>query len=196
MNFSFVFNRFKNLILNPKSEWNSIELEAHTKDQLIKQYALPLMLMVAFCSIIGDSIFQSRLNFSIATVLFKAIFVFGISYTGMYISAIIITELTTSFSSKKDLNSCYRLVIYSLSAYFAASAITNLLPFLRELYILGLYSIYLFWLGSSTVLNTPEDNKVGFVVVSNLIILGVFVILNLILGAIFTGIFGVVLLMK
>jgi len=196
MNFNFVFNRLKNLILNPKSEWTTIELEAQTKEELIKQYALPLMLMVALCSIIGDSIFQSRLTFSIAAVIFKAFFVFGIMYAGMYISAIIITELTTSFSSKKDLDSCYRLVIYSLSAYFAASAITNLLPFLRELNILGLYSIYLFWLGTTPVLKTPEDDKVGFVVVSNLIILGVLAILTLILGAILTGIFGVGLLMK
>ncbi len=196
MNFNFVFNRLKNLILNPKTEWEVIELEGHTKEQLINRYALPLMLMVALSSIIGDTIFQSRLTFSIAAIIFKALFVIGIAYTGMYISAIIITELATSFNSKKDINSCYRLVIYSLSAYFAISVITNLLPFLSELYILGLYSIYLFWVGSTTVLNTPEDNKVGFVVVSNLIIIGVFSILTLILGAILTGIFGIGILMK
>ena len=196
MNFNFVFNRLKNLILNPKSEWNAIELEAQTKEALIKQYAIPLMLMVAICSIIGDSIFQSRLTFSIAAVVCKAFFVFGIAYAGMYISAIIITELASSFSSKKDLDACYRLVIYSLSAYYAASAVTNLLPFLRELTILGFYSLYLFWVGTTIVLKTPNDNKVGFVVVSNLVILGVYAILTLILNAILTGIFGVGLLMK
>jgi hypothetical protein len=196
MNFNFVFNRIKNLILNPKSEWSIIEQEAYTKEQLIRQYALPLMVLVAICSIVGDTIFQSRLTFSIAAVICKAFFVFGIAYAGMYISAIIITELATSFNSKKDLDACYRLVIYSLSAYFAASAITNLLPFLRELNILGLYSIYLFWIGTSMVLKTPEDNKVGFVVVSTLVMLGVYAILTLILGAILTGIFGVGLIMK
>jgi hypothetical protein len=196
MNFNFVFNRLKNLILNPKSEWNAIELEAGTKEELIKKYAIPLMVMVAVCSIIGDSIFQSRLTFSIAAVVCKAFFVFGIAYAGMYISAIIITELASSFSSKRDLDACYRLVIYSLSAYYAASALTNLLPFLRELNILGLYSLYLFWVGAAIVLKTPDDNKVGFVVVSNLVILGVYAILTLILNAILTGIFGVGLLMK
>jgi hypothetical protein len=196
MNFNFVFNRLKNLILSPKSEWNVIEQEAKTKDELIKQYAIPLMIMMAICSIIGDSIFESRLTFSIAAVVFKAVFVFGIAYGGMYISAMIITELTTSFSSEKNINSCYRLVVHSLSAYYIASCITSLLPFLRELSILSIFSIYLFWLGTTPVLKTPDDNKLGFVVVSNLIILGVFAILTILLGSILTAIFGVGLLMK
>jgi hypothetical protein len=62
-------------------------------------------------------------------------------------------------------------------------------PYLGLLVVFSFYSIYIFWLGSSPLIETPEDNKAGFVVVSGLIILGIFAILFQILKVILFGIF-------
>lgn len=184
MNFNFVFNRARNLIINAKAEWNIIQSEALTKETIVKSYAIPLILLMAVCSLLGSLVMGSGLWFAII----KALGVFGFSYFGMHVSTIIIHELTSSFNSKKDLNTTFKLVVYSFTAQFIVSAIVYLWPPMSMLNVFGLFSIYLFWEGSSILLETPEDNKVGFVVVSALVIVGVFAILYLILAGILTTI--------
>ena len=187
MNFNIVFNRARNLIVSPKAEWNVIQTELLGKDAIVKGYAVPLIMIMALCSIVGSIITVSNIGYAII----KALGIFGFTYAGMYISAIIINELTTSFNSKKDLDTTFKLVVYSFTAYFIISALVFLWPPLGMLYVFGLFSVYLFWEGTTILLGTPEDNKIGFVVVSALVIAGIFAILYLILGGILTTVFAV-----
>ncbi|HEY4788685.1 MAG TPA: YIP1 family protein [Bacteroidales bacterium] len=186
MNFNFVFNRARNIIVSPKTEWTVIQSEAQSKEVIIKTYAIPFMLIMTVCSVIGSIIMVSNMGFAIV----RAIGIFGLTYVGLYISALIINELTTSFNSKKDKDATFRLVIYSSTAYFIIMSIVSLLPPLSMLSVFGLFSVYLFWEGTSILLETPEDNKIGFVVVSTLVIAGVFAILYLILGGILSALFA------
>jgi len=191
MNIKFIFNRVKNLILSPKEEWIGIHKEDGTKNEIILNYALPLLIIIVICSIIGDIIFASRLSFSFMYVITKAIIMFAVAFVTMYFSAIIINEVTTSFNSKKNIHGTFKLVVYSFTPYLIASAFTNLLPPLGISLLFALYSIYLFWIGTSIVLETPEDNKVGFVVISGLIMAGIYTVVSLILGKVLTGIFAI-----
>jgi hypothetical protein len=75
-----------------------------------------------------------------------------------------------------------------------ASSLSLVLPPLSILMAFALYSLYLFWEGSTILLGTPDDNKVGFVVVSSLIMLGIYAILSLVIKQILDGIFGISLL--
>jgi Na+/melibiose symporter-like transporter len=195
-NINFVFNRAVKLILNSKTEWNSILTETLTRRSVIKNYALPWMVIMVVCCFIGESLFESRNIFSIQYVLTKGIIIFAVTYIGIYVSSLIINELTTSFNSKKDTEAVFKLVIYSCTGYFIASSLTLLLPPLPILMAFALYSLYLFWEGSTILLGTPDDNKVGFVVVSSLIMLGIYAILSLIINNILHGIFGLNLLIQ
>lgn len=196
MKFEFVFNRVKNIIINPNEEWIRIQNDTHTKNEIIINYALPLLIIIVICSIIGDIIFASRLLFSFSYVITKAIIMFTEAFVSIYFSALIINETTTSFNSKKDIDVTFKLVVYSYTPYMISSAFTNLLPPLGISQIFALYSIYLFWIGSAVLLKTPEDNKVGFVVISGLIMAGIYTVVYLILGTILTGIFGAGLLLS
>jgi hypothetical protein len=129
---------------------------------------------MAACSFIGDMLFGP---ISIGYILMKAIFIFAFIYVGIYVAALIINELTSSFSSKKDINIVYKLVVYSCTGFFAVASVTLLFPPLVVLIILSFYSFYLFWEGCTNLLGTPEDNKVGFVVVSSLMLLSIYAIL-------------------
>jgi hypothetical protein len=187
MNFSFVLNRARNLIVNPKAEWVVIQKESQGKSVIIKTYALPLIIMMAACSVLGAIITVSN----VAYAIIKALGIFGFSYAGMYVSALIINELTTSFNSKKDLNTTFRLVVYSLTGFFIIKSFVLLWPPIEMLSVLGLFSVYLFWEGSATLLETPEDNKIGFVAVSTVVVVGVYAILYLILEGILTNVLAV-----
>jgi hypothetical protein len=58
---------------------------------------------------------------------------------------------------------------------------------MRILELLGLHSVYLFWLGLTPVLKAPETSKPGFVFVSFLIIIGVYAIMKLTANTIDNG---------
>jgi hypothetical protein len=180
MNLNFVINRAKNIIVNPKAEWIVILAETKTKNTIVKEYALPMVSIMAICSFFGSLMMAGSL--AGALVMGAVLFVFF--FIGIYVSAYIINELTTSFNSKKDIHTTFKLVVYSFTAYFATSAITLLWPPLILLSAFGLYSIYLFWEGTTILLRTPEDNKIGFVAVSSLIIIGVYAILNFMMDGI------------
>jgi hypothetical protein len=192
MNFNFVFNRARNLVINSKTEWNNILLENFTKDEVVKKYALPMIIIMTGCSMVGSFITVSNIGYAII----KALGILGFTYIGTYISAVIINELTTSFNSKKDMNTTFRLVVYSLTAYYIMISLVLLWPPLGMLSVFGLFSVYLFWEGSTILLSTPEDNKVGFVVVSSLVIVGVYSILYLILGGILSAVFAAKLIVS
>src|ERR1035437_5893757 len=108
-NINFVFNRAIKLILNSKAEWNVILTETRSRKAIVKNYALPWMIIMMVCCFIGDSLFESRYIFSVGYVVTKASLIFAVTYIGIYISSLIINELTTSFNSKKDSEAVFKL---------------------------------------------------------------------------------------
>lgn len=197
MNFEAVYKRSVNLLLNPKLEWGIIKSENKSKKEVLNTYAMPVAIVVALCSMIGNFIYASRFVFSLPYVIFNGIAIFIIGYLGTYFSALLINEITPSFNTKKEINNTFNLVVYSLAAFSIFWAIALLLPSpFYQIRFFGFYSLYLFWLGSETLAETPADNKVGFVFVSNLILFGVFSILSTIFSIILKGVFNLSLVLK
>lgn len=190
MNLSFVINRAKNFLLNAKPEWQTIKTEISTKESILKGYAVPLIIFMTLGSILGSIFMVSKFWYTFV----KAAGIFTFSYVGLYISAVIINEVTTSFNAKKDIDTTFKLLIYSSTASFLIAAMVLLWPPLSLLAVFGFYSVYLYWIGATILLEIPKDDKLGFVVVSTLIITGVFSILWLILEGILLTVFSVSIL--
>ena len=183
MDFNFIIKRATNIIVKPVDEWQVIKNEDSDKKQVIMNYALPVIAVVAIASLIGGFIFT---RFSVIYQILSAVIAFIVPFAGLYISAIVINELAPSFGSKKNINAAFKLVIYSFTASFLASIVTGLIPPLFFIGIFGLYSIYLLWVGITPMMETPENKKVGYVIVSVLIIFGVYILIGFILGLILT----------
>jgi hypothetical protein len=197
MDFGLIYKRVINLIINPKTEWENIKLENISKRDALKKYAIPLVLLLTICTFLGNLFYTSRLTIHPLYPLISAAAMFVIVYGGTYLAAVLINELTTSFNSKKDLNATFTLVVHSLTAFFIFTSLAYILPEpFYEVRYFGIYSLYLFWLGSSSVLGTPVDNKVGFTFVSTLIVLGIYAIFSLVFGKIIDGFFGLSLIEK
>lgn len=197
MDFGLIYKRVINLIINPKSEWENIKLENISKKDAVKKYAVPLILLLTISTFLGNLFYTSRLTIHPLYPLISAAAMFVIVYVGTYLSAILINELTSSFNSKKNINATFTLVIHSLTAFFIFTSLAYILPEpFYEVRYFGIYSLYLFWLGSSSLLETPVDNKVGFTFVSTLIILGIYAVLSMVFSRIISGIFGLGLIEK
>jgi hypothetical protein len=197
MNFGLIYKRVINLIINPKTEWEIIKLEQISKANALKQYAIPLILLLTVCTFLGNLFYTSRLaNHSLYPIV-SAAAMFIIFYGSTFLGAVIINELTTSFNSKKDLNATFTLVVHSLTAFFIFTSLANILPEpFYEVRLFGIYSLYLFWTGSSSLLETPLDNKVGFTFVSTLILMGIHSILSMVFSQMMNGFFSLSLIEK
>ncbi|MEA3317531.1 MAG: Yip1 family protein, partial [Bacteroidota bacterium] len=136
----------------------------------------------SLATFIGSATFG--LGHSIYNGFMSAIAYFISAVGGIYISAIVINELAPNFGSEKNLDKAFKLVIYASTASLLATIVASLHPLLSFVGLFGLYSIYIFWLGIGPMMKTPKDKKLGFVVISALIIIAIVFLLNLILTSI------------
>ena len=68
---------------------------------------------------------------------------------------------------EKNIGRSAQLVAYSSTAVWV-SGIFNIIPSLSILGFLGLYSIYLFYLGIPVMKKTPDDKRITYMIVSRI----------------------------
>ena len=102
-------------------------------------------------------------------------------YVGTYVT----DALAPSFASEKNLNRSAQLTAYSYTAVAVASVL-GIIPLLGILVVLAgyIYSVYLMYLGTAPIKNTPEDKRVVYVIVIIVIQIVLYFILNAIFAAI------------
>jgi hypothetical protein len=88
-----------------------------------------------------------------------------LSLVGIYVTAYIADALAPSFGSKKDLTGAMKAVVYSYTPVWIVSVL-NIIPGLGVIvFVAGLYSLYLLYLGLPLMMETPPEKKIGYVVV-------------------------------
>lgn len=189
MDFNQIISRAKNIILSPATEWEAIKAEAKPSNEILINYVVPLVVLVGLCNIVGSLLFHMS-YFSFTFSLLTAIIAIIVPLATLYISAWIINELAGSFGSQKNFDAAFRLMAYASTASYLASAAAALLPIvgIRTILMLcGLYSLYLLYTGFTPMMATPEDKKIGYCIVSILVIIVAMVILTMVLGLILLG---------
>jgi hypothetical protein len=191
--------RAKKIVLNPKNEWQAIELENTPVSQLFASYLLILSLIPAVASIIGYGFVGIEVPF------FGHIgsFSLGIRYAvislismtgGALLSAFIINELAPNFGSVKNFNKAFELVVYS----YTPTMIAGIFIIYPELSILstlaGIYGLYLLYVGISPMMKTSPEKVMGYFIVSLVVTVLVTIILSAILSGIIIGSAGLAVL--
>lgn len=187
-----IFERAKNILISPKTEWEVIKNEQSTVADLFTKYALILALIPVIAGFIGQSLVGISLgpfgSFKVPIVngLIYAVLYYVLTLAGIYLVAFIVDALAPSFGAQKDMVSSLKVVVYSYTAAWVAG-IFQILPMLAILSILGLYSLYLLYLGLNIVKGSPSDKVVGYTVVVVIITIVVYFIIGAIVGAIALG---------
>lgn len=187
-----IFERAKNILISPKTEWEVIKNEQSTVADLFTKYALILALIPVIAGFIGQSLVGISLgpfgSFKVPIVngLIYAVLYYALTLAGIYLVAFIVDALAPSFGAQKDMVSSLKVVVYSYTAAWVAG-IFQILPMLAILSILGLYSLYLLYLGLNIVKGSPSDKVVGYTVVVVIITIVVYFIIGAIVGAIALG---------
>jgi len=179
--------RAKNLILSPKTEWAVIAAEPVAEPtDLIKSYAVPMAAIPAICGFIGSALVGAFLframgpgmHFGMGGLVVSAVLSYLLGLLGVFIIAKIIEMLQPSFGAPADPVAAMKIAVYSPTAMWLAGVFA-LLPPVSFLAILGLYSIYILYVGVPIVGRVPEAKAVPFILV--LVLLGV--VVNLVIGA-------------
>lgn len=188
-----MIERIKNILFQPKQEWEKIKAEQTTVGQVLTGYAVPLALIPAVCGMIGFALIGQRFGVGAISGVFRIPFVYALiwaivswvlSLLGYYIQSLIINALAPSFGSKQDAVNAFKLVVYSATPAFIAG-ILNLIPYLGILVLLlSLYSIYILYLGFPVMMETPSEKVIGYIVVTIIIMVVLYVVIGAVAGAV------------
>ncbi|MBA3260261.1 MAG: YIP1 family protein [Gemmatimonadales bacterium] len=188
-------DRVKQILLAPKEEWVVIDREPATVASLYTGYILPLAAIGPVAQAIGYSVFGMNVPFMgtyrtpIGSAITSAVVAYVLTLAGVYALALVIDALAPTFNGTRNRIQALKLAAYSSTASWLAG-IFALIPGLRILTILGLYSLYLLYLGLPVLMKSPPEKALGYTVVIVLAAIVLFMLIGLVAGRFLTGPMG------
>jgi hypothetical protein len=186
-------DRAKNILLQPAQEWEVIAKEPASVGGLITGYAIPLMILPVLGQILGLGLLgigvesYTMLGMANVGVMAAAIiggvgFVIGLAL--LYGMIFLVNAISPSFNGKSDLTHAAKLMVHASTPAWVAGLIAPILGMLGGLISLAAtaYVVYLLYLGSRPVMETPQEKVAGFTVV--------IVVAYIILAALLTFVVG------
>lgn len=163
-------NRTKNILLQPKQEWQVIDAEPAGVTGLYTGFIAPLSAVGPVASIIGMSLFGISLPFAgtyrlpLTTALTSGVVRYVLGLVGVFVLALIIDALAPTFAGQRNRVQALKVAAYSSTAAWVVG-IVGIVPALGILGILGLYSLYLLYLGLPVLMKAPQEKAMGYTVV-------------------------------
>lgn len=156
-----LFERVKKILLTPRTEWPVIEREFTEPAFLFVRYVAILALIPALAGFVGQSLVGVKVSVGtfrepIISGLVNAAISYLLSFLVVYIVAIIIDLLARSFGGQRNFMNSLKLSVYAHTPVWL-SGIFLVMPGLRFLAILSLYSGYLLWTGLPSLMRAPRQ---------------------------------------
>jgi hypothetical protein len=183
-------DRVKNVILTPKTEWPVIDREPGDVAYIFTNYVAILAAIPAICGFIGMSIVGmsvpglGNVRMPVVSGLLNAIVSYLLTFVTVYVVALIVDALAPTFSGRKNFESALKVTAYSYTPFWICG-IFLLIPGLRFLTILGLYGLYLLWLGLPVLMKSPQDKSLGYTAAVVVVAIVIAIVFGLIQGALF-----------
>jgi len=176
--------RAKGILTNPRQEWAAIDAEPLDLGQLLVGYVLPLAAIGPIASIIGWSAFGLGGLFrpSMGTIITMAITGYVMTVIGVFVLAWVINALAPTFNAAQSMPQAIKVAAYSATAAWLGG-IFNIFPALAILgAILGLYSLYLCWVGLPILMKAPAEKATTYVIVVIIVLVILYVVIGGIVG--------------
>ena len=163
-------DRAKAILLTPKTEWPLIDAEPDTVGGIFRSYVVPLAAIGPIANLIGSLVFGWRFfgivyRPPVIAAVGGALVSYVAALIGVFVLAFIIDALAPTFSGTKSQVQSFKVAAYGATASWVAG-IFGILPMIGWLAILGLYSLYLFYLGLPLLMRSPREKALGYAVVT------------------------------
>jgi hypothetical protein len=186
--------RVINILTKPRAEWPAIAAEPATVAGIYSGYVMILAAITPICAFIGTTIFGVTLpligtyRVGIGQGLTTLVLTYVLALVGVYVAAFIVQKLAPTFQSDPNLVQAFKLVAYSMTPAWVAGVL-EIIPQLGLLVALAsLYGIYLFYLGVTPVMKTPQGKVIPYMITAAVVVIVVSLLLGVIGGAL-TGVF-------
>jgi Yip1 domain len=185
--------RVINILSKPAQEWPVIASEPADVASLFKEYIMPLAAIPAICGFLGLTLIGvtvplfGQIRTPMVSGLAGLVVGYVLALAGVFLAAFIVDKLAPSFQSSGGMVQALKIVAFASTPYWIAGVL-QLVPLLGILAILaGLYGVYLFYLGLPSVMKTPPDKVIPYMVVSVIVMIVIAVVTGSISG-IFMGV--------
>lgn len=174
--------RAKGLLMEPVTEWRVIAAEPADTTTLFKSYVIPLAAVPAVAGLIGTMLMGGGALGLIGSALVGYV----LALVGILVLAKIIEVLAPRFGAPADAGAAMKLAAYAPTASWVGGAFM-IIPWIGWIPALagGLYSLFLFYIGTPTVMRVPRERVMGFAISVVLVA----VLVNILIGAIIATIF-------
>ena len=176
--------RAKNLILTPAAEWDKISAETHTVQDLYTGWimilaAIPALATFVGFSLVGVGAFGLSYRVPVMSGIAHAIASYLLALGSVYVFALVIDALSPTFGGEKNFLQAFKVAAFAPVASWLAG-VFHLLPALSILAILGLYSVYLLYVGLPRRMKTPAEKAMPYTAV--VIVVGI--VISILVGVV------------
>jgi hypothetical protein len=170
---SSLVTRVQNILMTPKTEWPVIAAEPETTAGLFTKYilivsALSPIAMVLKSTLIGTTIpFVGTFRMGLGASVSIAVASYVLGLISVFLFALIINALAPTFSSQKDSVQALKSAAYAMTAAWVGG-VAQIIPWIGWLIglALGVYGIYLLYLGLPHTMKTPAEKAGGYTAVT------------------------------
>lgn len=181
--------KIKDLALKPKESWEAIAQEEMTEAYLMKEVLFTLAALMAAGQFLGHWLIGTpvprilgggviRLSFFAA--FFNAIIWVVLNVAGVWLFSKVLNFLAPRFDAAADELNALKLSIFSMAPYLAAGLLFIFPPLNVVIILIGIYCIYLFYIGLPMLMGVPKDKALAYTIVSVLTLLVIYLIVILI----------------
>ncbi|MEZ4996473.1 MAG: YIP1 family protein [Bacteroidales bacterium] len=181
MDFRFLYHRTKYFIINPGKAWDVVHRENRPMQFVRGSFFLPLVILVTISAFMGSMFFINTTLKPMYSVL-AAVNTFLFLYLGVYASAFALREIMRAMDLGHDFLVAFKLVAYSMAPIFLSLTVSRLFESLLFINVLGLYGLYIFWIGMEVMVNPPDHKKLPMIIATVVSMLIIFFLLLAILS--------------
>jgi hypothetical protein len=188
-------DRVKAILLKPKEEWPRIAADPSTPGDIATRYAIPLIAIGPVASFIGGQVFGfAAFGFSyrpgLVAGLTGAIVQFVTALVALVVVTLVAEFLAPKFGGEANRRHAFKWVAFSCTAAWVGG-VFGLVPSLALIgSLLGLYSLYLLYLGATPVMMVPEDKAIGFTSVTVVAAIVLFWVASAVTAAVTAAVVG------
>jgi len=175
-----IVERVKGLILDPKIEWRAIDAEEHTIQDLYTRYVMILAAIPAVASfiglcIVGSGPFGATHRMALGPGVAYMVLGYLLSLGWVYLLALVIQAFSPRFEGHGEFIDAFKVAAFMPTPAWIAG-VFSLIPSLSIIgFLVGLYSLYLLYVGLPILTEPPQEKEIPFfaVVILTVIVLTV-----------------------
>jgi Yip1 domain len=161
--------RAKAILTSPQAEWDCIARETEDPAAILMNYVALLAIIPSLFGFIGACLIGvigkdgAVLRAHLVDGVFGAVFGYVAGCAIVLVLALGVYVLAPLFGGQRGFDNAFKLAVYSFTPVWLCG-IFLLLPGLHFLALLGLYGLYVLWLGTTRLTKVPEQMALTFAI--------------------------------